>query len=97
MAIQRRVAPDGVILVYGRDWDSTLPFAARRCAIMDRWWLPLDSPRFQASIRATGKGSVRAMILPETASQAFVLARCQFFGFGPKPATRIGGEALYTR
>jgi hypothetical protein len=97
MAIQRRVAPDGVILIYGRDWDSTLPFAARRCAIMDRWWLPLDSPRFQASIRATGKDSVRAMILPETASQAFVRARCQFFGFGPKPATLVGGEALYTR
>ena len=95
--IQRRVPPEGVVLIYGHDWNPTLPFASRRRAIMDRWAMPLDSERFQASIRATGKETIRAMVVPINAPRAFIQGRCQYFGFGSNPVVQVGNDALYLR
>ena len=93
--IQRRVPVEGVVLIYGRDWNPTLPFAARRGALMDRWGLPLDSAPFKASIRATGKEAILAMVVPSNTPSAFISARCRTFGFGPTPVARVEQEDLY--
>jgi hypothetical protein len=96
-AIERLVPPQGVLLIYGQDWNPTLPFASRHRAIMDRWVLPLGSPRFQASLGETRKDSVQALILPETAPRIFIAERCRYFGFREEPVARAGGDLLFIR
>lgn len=95
--IRRQVPDQAVLLVYGRDWNPLLPFAARRRALMDRWVLPLASERFQAAIQATGRENIQAMLAPVSFPPKAVRERCLYFGLQLKPVASINGENLYIR
>lgn len=62
LLIRAVTAPDDVVLIYGEDWNPTIPFYAERRAVMNRSNLPLSDPRFQESIRTTGKERISVMV-----------------------------------
>jgi len=78
--IRAVTAPEDVILIYGEDWNPTIPFYAERRAIMNRSNLPLSDPRFQESIRTTGKERISAMYKDSRDEELNA-----FFSFHPDP------------
>lgn len=53
---------DDVILVYGADWNPSIPYYARRRAVMDRETRDLDSPEMSQAIRNLGKHRIGALV-----------------------------------
>ena len=88
-----------VIVMYGHDWNPTLPYYSRRRALMDRWYLGLDDPKFLAAMKALEGERIGAMVIAGRYrdDQAFVVSRAQYFGLDSRPALRHWLGDLYLR
>ncbi len=75
----------GVVLVYGFDWDSTIPYYSQRRALMDRSNLPLGDPRTQKSLAALGGDRIDGMLVYERMDPGFILERLRYFRLDPLP------------
>jgi len=85
--VRERVAPDDVILVYGRDWSSAIPYYAERRAIMDRSFRAVDDVVLQRSLALLGErrlGGVVSCGMRER-SPAELDARLRALGFATVP------------
>jgi hypothetical protein len=80
--IRKVTETDEVILIYGADWSSEIPYGARRRALMDRWSLPLSDPSMVAAIEVTGRERITAMVIcgDRARDQQFVHERTDYFG-----------------
>lgn len=57
--VNTRVAPEDVLLIYGADWSSELPFYLRRRAVMDTADRDLQDPNIHASLENIKKSGLR--------------------------------------
>ncbi len=77
-----------VILVYGLDWDPTVPYYSERKAIMDRQALPLDDPKIKESLSLLSPDEhIAAMVIGPLAKvdQSFVDERVRRFHLQSTP------------
>lgn len=88
-----------VIVMYGYDWNPTIPYYSRRRALMDRWHLALDDPKFLRAMKALEGESIGAMVLTgrHRDDEAFVSSRARYFGLDSRPALRHWLGDLYLR
>lgn len=94
-AVRSATRENDVVLIYGNDWDPTLPYASQRRAIMDKFNLPLSGTKMTRAIANAGKENIRAMIVPAGYGPDFIGERIRFFGFSPTPAYTEGGLLLF--
>lgn len=94
--IRENTSPNDVLLIYGLDWDSTFPYYSQRRALMDRWYLPLDSPRMEKALATLGEDPIGGMLLSGRIDPGFILQRIKFFHLDPTPHT-AGGMLFFSR
>ncbi len=82
-AIQRNSNPDDVVMVYGMDWSSELPYASRRRAIMVRDGAPPEDPRIRRVLASLPNHRPGALVacLADRANPAEVRRRACAYGF----------------
>ena len=83
--VKNSTMSEDVILIYGQDWDPTLPLGMERKTLMDRWNLPLNSEKIQNSLRITGKNTIKGMLLSGNYDTLFIKERIDYFGFKAIP------------
>ena len=98
-AIERGTAPRDILVIYGRDWDSTLPYYARRRALMDRWSMPVGEPRLTAAVANLQGERIGAMIVSGwlAADESFIAAHARYFGVEAQPSIRSPEGNVYFR
>ena len=98
-AIEQGTAPRDVLVIYGRDWDSTLPYYAHRRALMDRWDMPVGTPRLAAAMAKLQGERIGAMIVTGSlaADESFIASHAQYFGVDAQPAIRSPEGNVYFR
>jgi hypothetical protein len=93
-----------IIMIYGSDWDSTIPYYAERKALMDRWELPLSDPKLGKALdNLGGRKKIKAMVIGGYAwdykdtykNNAFIQKRIKFFNLNPKPVYKDKTYTLY--
>jgi hypothetical protein len=94
--LDRVVDNEGVLLIYGLDWNPSLPYYARRKAIMDRTNRSLESPTLQRSLELLPRAEqVSAMIIGQKANLPgdFVKQRLEYFHLSSVPIATPWGPA----
>lgn len=86
-AIRSFTNEDDVILIYGFDWSSEIPYYSQRKAIMDRWDLSMNEDKFKCSTELLGNNRIGGMVIGgnNRDNQVFITERIQKFGFLPHP------------
>jgi hypothetical protein len=86
-AIRSFTKEDDVILIYGFDWSSEIPYYSQRKAIMDRWDLSMNEDKFKCSTELLGNNRIGGMVIGgnNRDNQVFITERIQKFGFLPHP------------
>jgi hypothetical protein len=64
-AIQNITLSEEIILVFGQDWSSELPYYSKRRALMWPAWMPqdIDSPEMKEALRRLGDTRVGALVV----------------------------------
>ncbi len=89
-AAERSSAPSDVIVVYGFDWNPTLPYYAHRKALMDPWSMPVTSPRFLEAMGRLRGQRIGAMVIfgPQRTDSRFVGEHAEYYGLRTEPVYR---------
>lgn len=100
-AVKAETKKSDVIVVYGHDWDSTIPYYAERKAIMDRSYNSLDKEEIQKSLNMLDKNIIGAVLLCEYNKYAkydegFRESRIKYFNLNEQ-STRVGRCDIYYR
>lgn len=79
--IKENIPFNSIILIYGHDWNSEIPYYIQRKAIMDRKALDLKDSSMKKSIELSGKENISAVLISGENSQdlKFVQERIDFF------------------
>lgn len=85
--IQDNTSKEDIILIYGHDWNPSLPFYLKRKCLMERYYLDLSDSLMQKSIELTGKENIRAMIIKgyKLWDKKFISDRIRYFGLQNLP------------
>ncbi len=85
--IMNNTSKQGVLLIYGHDWDSTIPYFSGRRAVMDRYMLPVGSGIIKKLLSNMKGKSIEAMIAPVDMplKGRFISSRVKYFGLNPEP------------
>lgn len=87
---------DGVLLIYGWDWNSTLPYYAGRRAVMVPVGRELDHPALESILARLPPRRIAAMVINGDALKklpAFVSSKTEALGLTPAPiATSADGD-----
>jgi hypothetical protein len=96
-AISDSTNKEAVILIYGFDWDPTLPYYAHRRALMDRSNRPLDGSEMTAALAELKDSPVTAMVVGgrERSDPAFVQERVRRFGLCSIPKVKHPAADIY--
>ncbi len=62
-AVRSTTGPDDVILVYGRDWSSEIPYLSRRRALMVPNWVSAGDPRLLAALENLSHHPLGAVVV----------------------------------
>jgi len=62
-AVKYSTKKEGVILIYGFDWSSELPYYSQRRALMIPNWLPYKDSKVQLALKALNSGEITAVIV----------------------------------
>lgn len=91
-AVRRMTEPSDVVLIYGADWTSVLPYYAERRALMDRADRPFTDPVMRAALTNLRPDRVGAAVLcGHAAVQGGLIGQAvEAFGFDRTPVARIG-------
>ncbi len=84
-----------VLLIYGNDWDPTIPYYSEHKALMDRDALPLNNPKIQAALAQLKPDErISAMVVtgPLKQDSAFIQERVKRFGLEPNPVVSVLGD-----
>ena len=101
LAVKAKTKSSDIIIVYGHDWDSTIPYYAQRKAIMDRAYGALENERMLKSLGMLDKKEVGAVLLCKYNKYAkyddfFRNSRIEYFKLNEQP-TRVGRCDVYYR
>lgn len=99
--VRQLTSPDDVVLIYGADWDSTIPYYSQRKAIMDRAQKDLENPAVRASLSNLGEQNIGAVLFCNYSgnpvySPEFIRIRVSRFSL-TETATEIGHCSIYPR
>jgi hypothetical protein len=97
-AIQASTPADGVVLIYGWDWNATVPYYAHRRAIMVRNGYEDDTASLDRILDQLAPLRVAALLVNNPSLQrspAFIRERTERFGLAPTPLTRGEAGDLY--
>lgn len=98
VALAAATPPDGVVLIYGWDWNATVPYYAHRRAIMVRNGFEDDHAALDAVLDRLAPLRVTAMVVYNPSLQRspeFIRARTERFGFAPTPLVTGAAGDLY--
>lgn len=93
-AIKKNTKSRDVLLIYGQDWDSSLPYYAQRKAVMDRQNLPLSDSRMITVIK---NNNIQAMVISGFYDPDFICDRIKLLDLNQKPIFVFGNTRIYTR
>ena len=84
------VPPNDVLIIYGADWDPSIPYYSEHRAIMDRLYRSVESPQLENALDNLAKGQhVGAIVACYEANQGWyqtrVLATVSATGMSPVP------------
>ncbi len=101
LAINELTKKSDVVLIYGSDWDSSIPYYAERKSIMDRAMYKLDSKEMQTSLTRIGYENIGAVVLCDyrkntVFDESFRQSRVEFFELNVEPV-RVGQCDIYHR
>lgn len=96
-AVNSHTEENDVILIYGFDWNSELPYYSQRRALMDRWELPIESDKFQRALKALGDDKITAMVIGQSRQndEPFIQQRVTKFNLSPEPVFQSSIGDLY--
>ena len=79
-----------IMLIYGHDWNSSVPYYCQRRAIMDKFAYPLENKIIRYMSLQLGDNKITAMLVRNDYVQVkgFVEKRLKAFGFPEKPVYR---------
>jgi hypothetical protein len=95
--IRENTDPDGVLLIYGEDWDPTIPYYSQRRALMDRWEMSLEDPRMKKAVELLGKEQIQAILVFKRLDPGFLDDKVRFFDLDPQNVHLLPGALLFTR
>lgn len=93
-AIRANTNENDVLLIYGFDFDSTVPYYSQRRALMDRQDLPLNSPLMKKALENLDDVKIKAMLTSGRRKTDFIKVRTDYFNLNPEPLT-IFDYSLY--
>lgn len=96
-AIKEYTPGNGISLIYGCDWNSSLPYYSQRKALMERNNLSLSDKRLQELIAGIGKAHFSVMVIDQNKDENFIKERVKYFGFLPEPIGFFDNFKLYVR
>lgn len=95
-ALKAMTKPDEVIVVFGHDWNSMIPFYAQRRAIMVRELEWKDPARLERSLGLLGGTRIGAVVMDDRADGATdMIARFVKQGIDPRPMCRWRNMTVY--
>ncbi|MCB9812851.1 MAG: hypothetical protein H6772_00450 [Pseudomonadales bacterium] len=101
--IKTSINKNDISLIYGYDWDSSIPYYSERMAIMDKFYIPINDLRFLKSLKYSGKNNVKLMVLNsnsifinEDEKSKFINDRINYFEFDNTPHV-IGSAIIYLK
>ena len=96
--IRAAVPADGVVLIYGADWDPLLPYYFQRRALMVPGERENETTVLESVIARLPPRRIAAMIVHGDRLRArpdFIRERAERFGLSPRPAARGEQDDLY--
>lgn len=63
LAANQLTQPDDVLVVFGDDWDSTVPYYSERKALMEPGWMGWETPAFQAALANLKSAQIGAVLV----------------------------------
>jgi hypothetical protein len=96
-AVKAYTKESDIILIYGFDWSSALPYYSQRRALMDRWELSFEDRKFQLALKQLGEDKITAMVITGKRRNdgIFIEERVKNFNLLPNPAYRNWFADLY--
>ena len=83
-----------VLLIYGYDWDSTIPYYSQRRSLMDKWDMSLKDPKMVRALEVLGGDKIKAMLILGDRPADFIKEKVDYFRLDPKPLD-LSGFHLY--
>jgi len=96
-AIQYFTKPNDILLIYGFDWSSEIPYYSQRRALMDRWNLPFESSKFQLALKNLGDEKILAMVIRNDTNfnEEFIEEKIRKLNLLPRPVFKDQDIELY--
>lgn len=97
--IQTVTQDQDVIIIWGADWSSEIPYYARRRALMDRSNRELNSPEMIKALGNLSNYTIGAAVVcgEEAKDERFLKPRLLYFGFSEKPSAVLSGCAVFSK
>ncbi len=94
--IKNNTHDDEVLLIYGQDWDSSLPYYSQRKSLMDRYDLSPSDQRIQSALSKLNDSRITAMVVNSRRDDSkFIKERVDYFHFNPDPVYKDRFGDLY--
>jgi hypothetical protein len=96
--IRQEVPKEGVVLIYGDDWNPLLPYYCQRRAIMVPGEREHETDVLEQVLLQLPPRKVAAMVIHGErllAETRFIQERAKRFGLDPKPFSQAGADELY--
>jgi hypothetical protein len=101
LAINELTKESDVIIIYGSDWDSSIPYYSKRKAIMDRNMYALDRNEIHQPLEVIGSENIGSVVFCDykkniVYDELFTQSRVNYFDLNVKPIT-VGHCDIYHR
>ena len=93
------IPKDDVLLIYGRDWDSTMPYYFERKSIMDMWELPITDKKIQESFKNLKEDNLKigGMVIFGDREESFIKERVDYLNLNPVPIYASGAKIYWNK
>ena len=96
-ALNRLTRPNEVLVITGDDWNSMIPYYARRRALMIRADVEQDEAYLRKALAALKGEQVGVLVLPESAEKDAILLKLavEYFGLDPRPVLKWRDRLIF--
>lgn len=91
--VKETTKSDDTILIYGNDWNPSLPYYSERKAIMNRDNLPLTNEKIKQSIENSNK--IGALIISGQYDKKFINDQIRYLNFNTVPVYNDESSSIY--